>query len=81
MNGHAEKEAHKNKNQAQLEKADAEVGEQFAEEQAEGTDRSDEKLLEGAAFFFADDGEGREECGDVEEHDGGEAGQEEIGRT
>ena len=50
MDRHEEYEPHEEKNQAQLEKADAEVGEQFAEEQAEGTDRSDEKLLEGAAF-------------------------------
>src|SRR6266852_2081999 len=70
MNGHEEKETHKEKNEAELEEANAEVGEQFTEEKAEGTDRRDEELLEGTAFFLADDGEGGKKRGDVEEHDG-----------
>src|SRR6266852_5557770 len=81
MNGHEEKETHKEKNETELEEANAEVGEQFTEEKAEGTDRSDEELLEGTALFFADDGEGGKKRGDVEEHDGSEAGQKEICRA
>src|SRR5260370_21730298 len=38
-------------------------------------------MLERVALFFTDDGEGREKCGDVEEHDGSEAGKKEIGRA
>src|ERR1700740_3539423 len=81
MNGHAKKKAHKCEEQTELEEPDAKVGEQFAQKKSKRTDRSDEELLEGATLLLADDREGREESGDVEEHDGGEARKKEIGRA
>src|SRR5260370_32500387 len=53
----------------------------MAEERADGKHGSEEQQIEGAAIFFTDDGEGREKWGDVEEHDGSEAGKKEIGRA
>ena len=78
VNGDLEEEAHGGDDHEEFEKADAEVGEEFAKQQAHGANGGDEELLESAAFFFANDGEGGEEGGDVQEKDGGEAGQEEV---
>src|SRR5882724_5050494 len=74
VNRHEKNEAHERENQAQFEETNEEIRKQFAEEKAEWTDGSHKELFESAAFFFADDGKCREECGDVEEHDGGETG-------
>ncbi len=62
-------------------KADEEIGQKFAEKQAKGANGSYEELLESAALLFADDGKRGEECGDVEQHNGGETRKEEIRRT
>lgn len=81
MNGDEKEEAHGDENHRELEETDGEIRKKFAEKQAHGANGSDEKLLESAAFFLADDGEGGEEGGDVEEEDGGESGKKEVGRT
>src|SRR5438876_5261594 len=81
VNGHEKHKAHERENEAQFEETNEEVRKQFAEEKAEWTDRSHKELFESSAFFFADDGKCREEGGDVEEHDGGEARQIKIGRA
>src|ERR1700676_2589156 len=81
VNGHAENKAHEGENHAEFEEADHQVGKQLAEQQAHGAHRGDEKLFERAAFFFANDGKCGEECGDVEQKNGGEPGKEKIGRA
>jgi hypothetical protein len=43
-----------------------------------GADRRDEQLFKSATLFFADDGEGGKKSGDVQQENGGQAGQEEI---
>src|SRR5579859_1057454 len=81
VNGNEEHKAHEKEDEAKFEKADAEIGQQFSEKKAERFHGRDKELFECAALFFADDGKGGEKGGDVEKHDGGEAGKEEIGRT
>src|SRR3984893_18578469 len=81
VDGHEEYEAHKEKNEAELEEADAQIGKQFPEKQAKRAHRRNEKLLESSTLLLADDREGREKGGDVEKHDGREAGKKEIRRT
>src|SRR5580693_5271157 len=66
MYGHLEDETHERQNEAELEETDAEIRKKLAQEQAHRTNRRDEKLLQGASLFFADDGEGGEERSDVE---------------
>src|SRR6266436_2079371 len=80
VDGNLKDEAHEGENQAELGKTDREIGKQFAEEQAHGTDRGNEKLFKGAALLLADDGEGRQERGDVEQQDCGEPREKEIRR-
>src|SRR6267142_1716767 len=72
-------EAHEGDDGAEFGKADDQVGQQFSEQQSQGTHGSDEELLESAALFFANDGEGGEERGYVQEQNGSEAGKEKIG--
>src|SRR5256885_7838696 len=81
VNGHEKNEAHERENETEFEETDEQVRKQFAEEKAERANWSHEKLFESSAFFFADDGKCRQERGDVEEHDGGEAWQKKIGRA
>src|SRR6266568_231306 len=81
VDGNLKDEAHERENQAELRKTDREIGKQLAEEQSHGADGSDEKLFEGAALFFADNGEGRQERGDVEQQNGSEAREKEIRRA
>src|SRR3954454_11103260 len=81
MDRNHEDETHERENEAKLEEANAQVRQQFAKEQTERAHWSNEKLFECAALFFADDGKSGQEGGDVQEHDGGEAGQEKIGRA
>src|SRR5258708_7089846 len=81
VDGNLKDEAHERENQAELRKTDREIGKQLAEEQSHGADGSDEKLFEGAALFFADNGEGGQERGDVEQQNGGEAREKEIRRA
>src|SRR5262249_15577029 len=56
VNRDAENKTHEANDQAKLKEADGEVGKQLAEEQAHGAHWRDEELLEGATFFFTDDG-------------------------
>src|SRR6267142_1590169 len=74
-------EAHEGDDGAELGKAYDQVGQQFSEQQSQGAHGSDEELLESAALFFANNGEGREESGYVEEQNGCESGKEKIGRA
>src|SRR5436190_12536656 len=78
MDGHTEDEAHESQDERELEESDAQVGKQFAEQQAHRPDGGDEELFERAAFLFADDGKRGEKRGDVEKQNGGETGQKEI---
>ena len=79
MDRDREEEAHGSDNHAQLEETDAEIREKLAEKQAHGANGSDKELLESASFFFADNGEGGKEGGDIEKKNGGESGEKEIG--
>src|ERR1700730_1293580 len=81
MDRNLEDETHTGEDQAKLGKADSKIGKQLAEEQTERAHRSDEKLLEGASFFFTDDGEGGEKGCNVEQQNCGETGQEEVWRA
>ena len=81
MNRNQKNKAHKGENHAQFKKADAKIGKQFAKKQPHGADRGNEKLLERTALFFSNDRKSREKRGDVEEQDGGQAGQKEIRRA
>src|SRR6267142_2519185 len=74
-------EAHEGDDGAELGKAYDQVGQQFSEQQSQRAYGSDEELLESAALFFANNGEGREESGYVEEQNGCESGKEKIGRA
>src|SRR6266481_5562911 len=81
VDGNLKDEAHEGENQAELGETDREIGKQLAEEQSHGADRSNEKLFEGAALLLADDGEGRQERGDVEQQDRRKAREKEIRRA
>src|SRR5882762_9149139 len=81
MDGNLKNEAHEGDNGAEFRESDHQVGQELAEEQAQRADGCDEKLLERAALFFSNDGEGGEEGGYVQEQNGGEAGKEKIGRA
>ena len=81
MNGNAEEETHGSEDHAEFEETDKKVRKKLAEEQAHRADWCDEELFERATLFFANDGKGGKESGDVEEENRGKAGQEEIGRA
>src|SRR5258708_1901532 len=81
VNGNLKNKAHEGENQTQFGKTDGEIGKELAEKKPHGADRRDEKLFERAAFLLADDGESGEECGDVQQENSGQAGQEEIRGT
>src|SRR5882724_10711168 len=81
MDRNLKDEAHEGDDGAEFGKADGQVRQQFAEQQAQRAHGSDEELLESAALFFANDGEGGEEGGYVQEQNGGEPGKEKIGRA
>src|SRR5882724_8413036 len=81
MDRNLKDEAHEGDDGTELGKADGQVRQQFAEQQAQRAHGSDEELLESAALFFANDGEGGEEGGYVQEQNGGEPGKEKIGRA
>src|SRR6266571_699305 len=81
VDGNLKDEAHEGEDQAEFRKTDCEIRKQLAEEQSHGADGSDEKLFEGAALLLADNGEGGQERGDVEQQNGGEAREKEIRRA
>src|ERR1700757_1982251 len=81
MHGDAEDEAHGGQDHGKFEESDAEIGKQFAKQKAHRANRSDEKLFEGATFFFADDGKRGEERGHVEKEDRSQSGQKEVRGT
>src|SRR6266436_4931895 len=81
MNRNLKDEAHEGDDGAEFGKADGQVRQQFSEQQSQGAHGRDEELLESAALFFANDGEGGEESGYVEEQNGCESGKEKIGRA
>src|SRR6267154_2122158 len=81
MDRNLKDEAHEGDDGAKFGKADGQVRQQFSEQQTQRAHGSDEELLESAALFFANDGEGGEEGGYVQEQNGGEPGKEKIGRA
>src|SRR5882762_8544335 len=81
MDRNLKDEAHEGDDGAKFGKADGQVRQQFSEQQSQGAHGGDEKLLESAALFFANDGEGGEESGYVEEKNSCESGKEKIGRA
>src|SRR5690348_10870941 len=81
MNRHKKDESHARQDQAKFKKTDAEVRKQLSEEKPERPHRRNEELFECAAFLFANDGERGQEGSDVQQHDGGEPGKEEIRRA
>src|SRR5712672_2091419 len=81
MDRNLKDEAHEGDDGAEFGKADGQVRQQFSEQQSQRAHGSDEELLEGAALFFANNGEGREESGYVGEQNGCESGKEKIGRA
>src|SRR5260370_35183101 len=66
VNGNLKDEAHEGENQAEFGKTDAEIRKELAKKKTHGTDRRDEKLLEGAAHLFTAEGESRQEAVDIE---------------
>src|SRR5882762_161210 len=81
MDGNLKDEAHEGDDSAEFGKADGQVRQQFSEQQSQGAHGSDEELLESAALFFANNGEGGEESGYVQEQNGCESGKKKIGRA
>ena len=79
MDGHEEKETHGEKQHAEFEETDGQIGKELAKKESHWTYGGDEELFQRAAFFFANDGECGEEGSDVEEQDGDQAREEEIG--
>src|SRR5712671_3743508 len=79
MDRNLKDEAHEGDDGAEFGKADGQVRQQFSEQQSQRAHGSDEELLKSAALFFANDGEGGEEGGYVQEQNGGEPGKKEIG--
>src|SRR6267154_5661594 len=81
MDRNLKDEAHEGDDGAKFGKADGQVRQQFSEQQTQRAHGSDEELLKSAALFFANDGEGGEEGGYVQEQNGGKPGKKEIGRA
>src|SRR5882762_8268096 len=67
MNGNLKDKTHEGEDQTQFGKTDREIGKELAEKKTHGSNRRDEQLFECAAFLLADDGEGGEERGDVQQ--------------
>src|SRR5712675_2180752 len=81
MDRNLKDEAHEGDDGAEFGKADGQVRQQFSEQQSQRAYGSDEELLKSAALLLANDGEGGEEGGYVQEQNGGEPGKEKIGRA
>src|SRR5712672_1440765 len=81
MDRNLKDEAHEGDDRAEFGKADGQIRQQFSEQQSQRAHGSDEELLESPALFFANDGEGGEESGYVQEQNGGESRKEKIGRA
>src|SRR5437016_960147 len=81
MNGNLKDETHEGENQTQFRKTDHQIGKELAEKKTHGANRRHEQLFECSAFLLADDGEGGEESGDVQQENSGQAGQEKVRGT
>src|SRR4029077_16006727 len=81
VNRHAKCEAHERQNHAQFKKSDAQIWQQFAQQQSHRPNRRDEQLFQRPTLFFPHDRKCRQERGHIQQQNRRKSRQKKIRRT